>query len=492
MTIDNALSSLANVFTFESMLFIIIGVFVGLVIGALPGLSVTLGVALMLPFTFGMSPTSGMLMLVGVYCSGIFGGSITAILLRTPGTAASIMTANDGYALAAQGKAYKALSMSLYASVIGGLLSGFSLLLIAPIIAKFALSLGSPEYFVIILFSLTVIAGISGNSLSKGLIMAFFGMLVSTIGIDPIVGNQRFVFGSYYLISGIDIIPALIGLFAISEILNQIERRAKSISVSKKINEGKFGLRKIKPYLKTIFKSSAIGIFFGAMPGIGGATASAVSYNEARRKSDNPEEFGQGSLDGIAASESANNGTTGVTLIPMMTLGIPGDIVTAVLLGALLIQGLVPGPQLFVKHGDFAYTVMFGFIVVNIIVFIIAKLTIRWFVKVTTIPTSLLYPVVLGLCLIGAYAVSNSLFPVIITVIFGVLGYILPKLEFPIIPILIGLILGPMAEASLRQSLILSDGSMLIFFQRPISVIFIVLILAITVFPIIKRKFSKN
>lgn len=492
MTIDNILISLGNLFTLESALFILIGVLFGLFIGALPGLSVTLGVALMLPFTFGLEPTTGLLMLLGVYCAGTYGGSITAVLLKTPGTAASIMTANDGYALTNQGKAYQALSMSLYASVIGGLLSGFSLLLIAPLIAKVALSLGSAEYFVIVLFSLTVIAGISGKSLSKGLIMAFFGMLIATIGIDPIVGTHRFNFGNYYLISGIDIIPALIGLFAISEILNQIEKKAKFISLNKKIKEEKFGFRQIKPYLRTILKSSGIGIFFGAMPGIGGATAAAVSYNEARRKSDTPEKFGEGSLDGVAASESANNGTTGATLIPMMTLGIPGDIVTAVLLGALLVQGLVPGPQLFVKHGEFAYTVMFGFIAVNIAMFIVARFTLRWFTKVTVIPTWILYPIVLGLCLVGSYAVSNSLYPVVIAIIFGILGYVLPKLEFPTIPILIGLILGPLAESSLRQSLMISDGSISIFFTRPISLAFIIFTVFTLSLPFIKKKLSKS
>ncbi len=489
---ENILFGLLQVFEWKHLLAMIAGVSFGMIIGALPGLSVPMGVALMLPFTFGLPPTIGMLLLVGVYCAGVYGGSISAILLKTPGTAASAATAADGFALTQQGKAGKALNMALYSAVSGGLISGFILLLVAPQIAKFALSFGPPEYFALALFGMTVIAGVSGKSLGKGLVMGCFGMLIATVGIDPIDGVPRFNFGTNFLISGIDLIPALIGLFAISELLNQIEKKTKALSVKVKYEKDRFGWSDYKPHTKTIFKSSLIGGIIGAIPGAGAAISSFISYNEARRTSKDPESFGKGSLDGIAAAVSGGNGTTGSTLIPMMTLGIPGDVVTAVLLGALLIQGLKPGPELFTNHGNLVYTVMIGVIVVNLILFVQAKLAIRWFAKITQIPSSILLPIVFGLCLLGSFSVTNSLTSVGITLFFGVLGYILPKYGYPVTPILIAMILGPLAETSLRQSLILSEGSYLIFFMRPIPVIFILLIVLLFVIPLLKGKWGNR
>ncbi len=479
--------SLLQIFSLQNLMFMLIGILVGIVAGGLPGISVTLAVALMIPFTFTLPPEAAILMLIGVYCAGTYAGSVGAVLLKTPGTPASAATAEDGFALAQQGKAGKALNMSLYASVAGGLISGVILLFAAPQVAKFALNFGPPEYFALALFGLTIIASVSGKSLSKGLIMACLGMLVAVVGMDPITGSTRLTFNVPELLSGINLVPALIGLFAISEILNQIEKGIKKISATNSIEKEKFGWKDLLPYKKTIVKSSLIGSIIGAVPGTGGAIASFISYNEARRSSKSPGEFGKGSMDGVAASESGNNGTTGATLIPMLTLGVPGDVVTAVLLGSLLIQGIQPGPQLFETHGTLVYTIMLGFILVNILLFFVVKSTLRWFEKITLIPTNILLPIILTLCLFGSYAFNNSMSSVWIAIVFGIIGYILPKFGYPVVPMLIAIILGPMAESSFRQALVMSGDSLSIFVQRPIAAIFLALAVLSAVVPVYSR-----
>ncbi|MFS0575714.1 tripartite tricarboxylate transporter permease [Sporosarcina sp. 179-K 3D1 HS] len=484
---NELLGSLIHVFAWQNLLFMVIGIFVGLVAGGLPGISVTLAVALMIPFTFGLPPEAAILMLIGVYCAGTYAGSVGAVLMKTPGTAASAATAEDGFALAQQGKASSALNMSLYASVAGGLISGLILLFAAPQVAKFALNFGPPEYFALALFGLTIIASISGKSLAKGIVMACLGMLVAVVGIDSITGSARLTFNVTTLLSGINIVPALIGLFAIAEILRQVEKGAKSISTTTEVEKEKFGWNNLMPYKKTIFKSSIIGAIIGAIPGTGGAIASFISVNEAKRSSKTPEEFGKGSMDAVAASESGNNGTTGATLIPMLTLGVPGDVVTAVLLSSLLIQGIQPGPQLFETHGPLVYTIMFGFILVNILMFFIVKSTIRWFSTITLIPSYVLFPLIFVLCLVGSYAFNNSMSSVWIALVFGVIGYILPKFGYPVIPMVIAIILGPMAEQAFRQSLVMSGDSLLIFIQRPIAAVFLVLAFLSAFLPIYNR-----
>lgn len=475
MSLDFLTQIMASVFEWNNLIFMFVGVLFGMIIGALPGMSVTLGVALMLPFTFGMEASAGILLLIGVYCSGTYGGSLTAILLKTPGTAASAATAEDGFAMAQQGRANEALNIALYASVMGGLISGIALLFIAPQVASFALKFSAPEYFMLAIFGLTTIAGVSGKSISKGLVMACIGMLVAGIGIDPVSGTTRMYFGLNDLLRGIDIVPVLIGLFAISEMFNQIERRSTQLALDTNFKRKPFKIRQLKEHVKTIVKSSFIGTIVGAIPGTGGGISAFISLNEAKRVSKKPESFGKGNPEAIAAAESGNNGTTGATLIPMLTLGIPGDVVTAVLLGALMIQGLAPGPELFTNHGDLVYTVMIGFIVVNIMMFFVGKFMVKYAEKITLIPSIILYPSVLGLCLVGAYSSNNSMSAVVIALVFGVIGYILPKYGYPLAPLLIAMILGPLAETSLRQSLVFSDGSFLIFFQRPISLVFVVL-----------------
>ena len=474
----------------------IIGVAVGIVVGALPGLSATLAVALMLPFTFSLDATSGILLLIGAYCGGVYGGSITAILIKTPGTPASVASVADGFSLTKKGRAYEALMASLYASVIGGMLSGLALLFIAPLIAKLAVNFGPPEYFALAVFGLTIIASVSGKSLAKGLLMAGIGLLICCVGIDPYEGQTRFVFGQSFLYSGIGMVPVMIGVFAIAEVFNQIEVHIKSVAaefgdVSVKVNK-KMGLREMVPYVGGLIKASITGIIIGAIPGTGGAIASFLAYNNEKTASKNPDEFGKGSMAGLVAAEAAKNATTGSTLIPMLTLGIPGDTVTAILLGALTIHGLSTGPKLFTDYGVLVYTVIIGFFVVNIIMLIQGKLAIRWFARITSVPSAILMPIILILCLVGAYSSNNNWMSVWIAINSGFLGYILQKFQFPMAPLLIAMVLESLTEMSLRQSLIMSDGSVSIFFTRPICLIFLILAVGSVCLPLVKDKLRKK
>ena len=488
MLLENILTGLVNLLSWEVLLFINVGLVLGIIFGALPGLTATMGVALFMPITFGMDPIVGITMLLGIYCGGIYGGSITAILIKTPGTPASAATVLDGYTLSQKGQAGKALHMALVASTIAGLFSALILLLVAPQLAKVALKFGPPEYFSLAIFGLTIIASVCSKNMFKGIMMGCLGMYVSMIGLDEIGGMPRFLFGTLNLAGGVKLIPALIGLFAISEILNKVKVGDFRIIEANKFVGGKVTWAELKFSLKTIFKSSAIGTFIGAVPGTGAAIASFLSYNEAIRSSKTPEKYGTGYLDGVAASEAGNNGVTGATLIPLLTLGIPGDTVTAVLLGALMMQGLQPGPALFRDFAPVVYTIMVSLIFVNIFMFIQGKAFVRIFANVTKIPVNLLLPILMILCVTGAYAENNTMFDVWMMFIFGAGGYILIRNGFPVTPLLLARILGPMAEISMRQSLILSQGSYSIFFTRPICLFFLVFSVASILFAVLKKE----
>lgn len=481
------------VFSLKNLLLMSIGTIVGMGFGATPGLTVTLGVVMVLPFTFSLSPESAILILTGVYCAGTYAGSISAILINTPGTPSSVATCWDGYQLTKQGKSYEALSIALNSSVLGGLMSAISLLFFAPYIAKFALRFGPPEKFALVFFGLTIISRVSGKDIKKGLLAAFFGLLVSTVGMDPMTGLPRFTFNIMFLYGGIGMIEVFIGLYAIAEIFNQISKDTKRIELPKDSVKRKiFSWLNIVPYFKTVVKSSVIGIIVGAIPGTGGSIASFIAYDEAKRSSKNPGSFGKGNPEGVAAAESANNGVTAATLIPTLTLGIPGNAVSAIYLGALLVHGLTPGPQLFVRQADLMYTIIFGFFIANIIMYLQGLVAINWFQKIVAIPRSILLPTLLVMCLVGSYALSNSLYSIVISLIFGCIGYAMIRFKYPTAPMVIAIILGPMAETSLRQSLLLSDGSFTIFFSRPISLFFILLILFAGFWPTISKKILKK
>jgi putative tricarboxylic transport membrane protein len=481
-----------NLFSWQNLLYINIGLAAGIVIGALPGLTATMGVALLLPLTYGLDSLTGMLLLLGVYCGGIYGGSITAILIKTPGTPASAATVLDGYPLAQQGRAGEALNMALVASTIGGLFSALMLLLIAPQLARFALQIGPAEYFSLAVFGLTIISSVSGKSIVKGLITGLFGMLIASVGLDPVGGFDRLTFGVPQLAGGINLIPAMIGLFAVSEILQKAKDLDLPMEATGELKKAKLPKGSLISSLRTILKSSAIGTFIGAVPGTGAAIASFLSYNEAKRSSKTPEKFGEGYLEGIAASESGNNGVTGATMIPLLTLGIPGDTVTAVLLGALMLHGITPGPQLFVKQKEWVYAIMAGLFIVNVFMFFQGKFFSRIFVNVTKIPSRVMIPALFALCLIGAFAVNNSVFDVFVMLFFGILAYILNHFDFPTTPMVIAIVLGPMAESNMRRALTISEGNYLTFVTRPICAFFIALSLFTFLTPFAKQYMAKR
>jgi putative tricarboxylic transport membrane protein len=398
------------------------------------------------------------------------------------------VTSWDGYPLTKQGRASEALDAALKASVIGGLISGLLLLLFAPQVAKWALRFGPPEMFSLTFLGLAVIARVSGNTPIKGLVAAAFGLLFAAVGIDTISGIARFTFGMSSLYGGFDIIPVCIGLFAIAEIFIQIEKRAKYIVPEEIKSAGKYSWKQMIPKTFLLIKASLIGGVVGAIPGTGGSVASFIAYDDAKRSSKNPELFGKGSLEGILVAEAANNGVTGGTLIPTFTLGIPGSSAAAIYLGALMIHGLTPGPQLFQFEGQLMYTIFFAFFFINVIMYFMGSVAAKWALKVLAIPSSILYPVVLAFCLIGGYAVNGTMIGVNVSLFFGVIGYLMLKNGYPTAPMVIAIILGPKVEEALRQSLVLSDNDPSIFFTRPISLTFIIIILLTSIIPVIKRR----
>ncbi len=463
-TIQSAFSIFA---TWDNAFVLGLGVIIGTFVGAVPGMTTPMAVALTLPFTFTMAPVTGILLLLGVYKGGIYGGSITAILINAPGTPAASCTVLDGYPLAKKGEARRALDIALYASCIADLISNLSLILFAGMLAGLALAFGSPEVFTLIMFSLTIIAGVSGDQLLKGLCSACMGLLLATVGLDLIYGTNRFVFGEVQLMSGFTFIPVLIGLFAVPEIIAYYGRAETSREHNPLAGKGATWTD-LRSCLKTIVRGSFIGVILGAIPGIGGAPAAFLSYAEAKRTSPNGNKFGAGEIEGVAAAESGNNGVAGATLIPLLALGIPGDIITAIILGAFMIHGLRPGPLLFQENLSLIYALFMGIMLSSLFLLIVGKFSIRIISKIADIPHKLLFPVVLTLCVFGAYAVNNTIFDVGVMFAMGAVGFAMLKLEIPPAPFLIAFILGPLLEDNFRQSLLLSKGSYGIFFSSEI------------------------
>ncbi|MDH6669702.1 putative tricarboxylic transport membrane protein [Paenibacillus sp. LBL] len=493
---DLLLQGLGNVFQPEVILLLIGGVIIGIIIGALPGLTATMGVALFLPVTFGMDAVTGVLLLIGVYFGSIYGGSIAAILLNTPGTPASAATALDGHAMTKQGKAGKALGYAAIASGVGGLISVLMLILIAPQLAGVALNFSAPEMFGLALFGLSIISSVSGGSVLKGLIAGVFGILISTIGMDPMTSYPRFTYDQLSLLNGFSFIPVMIGLFAVSEALVIMEGE---IGVGDKIKKiiANYVLPKwneLKRLWFSMIRSGFIGTIIGIIPGAGADIAAFVSYNEGKRflKKEEKETYGKGNPKGIVSAEAANNGVTGGAMIPLLTLGIPGDAVAAILLGALVVQGIQPGPQLFATSGELVYTLFAGMIIANILMVIFGISGIRLFVKILLVPKKMLAPLILILSTIGAYAISNNIFDVFTMLVAGIIGYFMKKYGFPASPIVLALILGPMAESEFRRSLVMSEGSYSIFLERPIALGFIIIAVLSLILPLVWGKLKKN
>ena len=466
-------------FTLENILWINIGVFIGSVFAAIPGLSVILCVILFLPVTYSMTAIPGMMFLLGIYCAGGYGGSVSAILINTPGTPHAAATMLDGHPLSEQGRTKAALKIALYASTFGGISSALMLLFLGPQVARVAAQLGTAEYFMVCVFGLTIIAGVSGKSIIKGLISACLGLLISCVGSDPMTSYDRFTFGISRLYLGLDLAVCLIGLFALVEIMSKAEKRLDRLNLdtTQIKDDGIITKEEYKRMARPMLLSSLIGVMVGIIPGTGASEASWFSYNTAKNMSKHPEEFGHGSVEGIAAAEAANNAVTGATLIPLLTLGIPGDGTVAIMLSALMINGLNPGLTLFTTQGNIMYAIMLGLILVNIFMLLQGKFLTRLFAKVVSIPQEILTPIIVIFCFAGAYSVNENFFDVGVALIFGMLAWILRKLELPPVPILLGLVLGSMTETNFRRALLISNGNPKIFFSSVYCIIFLVLIL---------------
>ncbi len=465
-------------FTLQNILWINIGVFIGAVFAAIPGLTVILCVILFLPVTYSMSAIPGMMFLLGIYCAGGYGGSVSAILINTPGTPHAAATMLDGHPMSKQGRTKAALKIALYASTFGGIFSALALLFLGPQVARFAAQLGTPECFMVCVFGLTIIAGVSGKSMIRGIIAACLGLLIACIGSDPMTSYDRFTFGVGRLYLGLDLAVCLIGLFALVEIVSRAEKKPEELHMdtAKMHDNGLITKDEYKRMARPTILGSLIGVIVGIIPGTGASEASWFSYSQARNLSKKPEEFGHGSVEGIAASESANNAVTGATLIPLLTLGIPGDGTVAIMLSALMINGLNPGLSLFTTQGDIMYAIMLGLILVNIFMLLQGKVLTPLFAKVVSIPQEILTPIIVIFCFAGAYSVNKNYFDVAVALVFCVLAWLLRKLDMPPVPILLGLVLGKMTETNFRRALLISNGSPSVFFSSVYCWIFIALI----------------
>ncbi len=480
-------------FTIENILWINIGVFIGSVFAAIPGLTVILCVILFLPFTYQMTAIPGMMFLLGIYCAGGYGGSVSAILINTPGTPHAAATMLDGHPLSKQGRTKAALKIALYASTFGGVFSALMLLFLGPQVARVAAQLGTAEYFMVCLFGLTIIAGVSGKSMIKGIISACIGLLLSCVGTDPMTGYDRLTFGIGRLYMGLDLAVCLIGLFALVEILAKAELKPDALHLDTKKMEdnGVITKEEYKRIVRPVLLSSLIGSLVGIIPGTGASEASWFSYNTAKNMSKHPEEFGHGSVEGIAAAESANNAVTGATLIPLLTLGIPGDGTVAIMLSALMINGLNPGLSLFTTDGDIMYAIMLGLILVNLFMLLQGKFLTRLFAKVVSIPQEILTPIIVIFCFAGAYSVNKNYFDVAVALVFAIIAWVLRKLDMPAVPILLGMVLGNMTETNFRRALLISNGNPSIFFSSIYCIIFLVLIV-VAVGTIVRGKLNER
>ncbi|MFO7724238.1 MAG: tripartite tricarboxylate transporter permease [Oceanipulchritudo sp.] len=469
------MTAVSEVLTPTILMFMVMGVAIGILAGSLPGITDPMVLGLAIPFTFGMQPLPALLLLLGIHFGALYGGAITAILVNTPGTPASAATALDGYPLTRAGQPRKALQMSVLASFTGAIVSCIALITLTPLLATVALRFSPAEYFALGVFGLSVVAGVAGSSLSRGFFVATLGVFLSMIGTDPMSGTERFTFGIPQLIDGVNLIAALIGLFAISEVLNQFLHVGHSRQSLDKLNSGSpLNLREIRTSGWTMIKSGAIGSFIGSLPGTGAVISSFLCYNEAMRKSKTPERFGKGSLDGVAAASAGAKGTESAALIPLLTFGIPGDVGSAILLGAMILHGVRVGPELFMKSGTLVASLFFGIAILALVVLVLGWYGSRLFANVVKIPPSRLFPVILVLIGTGTYTLSNDMFNVWVAAGFGVLGFLMQKTGFPIPPLLLGLILGPIIEKNFLLAMAATGGDLPAVISRPLTLLILV------------------
>lgn len=476
------LQAMQTVLTPRILLLVAVGATSGIIIGALPGLTVTMATALLVSVTFGWSMTDALAMIMGVFCGGVYGGSISAVLLNIPGAPAAVATVFDGYPIAKRGEAGYALGLARLASFVGGLLGTLALATCAPVLARFALGFGPFEYLMLILLGLTIIGSVSQGSFLKGMIAGFIGLFISTIGMDPVYGIGRFTFGSVRLMGGVNFIPALIGLFGMSEVFAQLRTGSAGVKPITSFGRVVPRLRDVLKMWGLCIRSALIGTWVGALPGIGGEIAALMAYDSAKRTVRKPSRpFGEGAIEGVIAPEVANNACIGGALIPMLTLGIPGDAVTAVMIGAFMVHGMRPGPLLMQYSAGMFWLIVALSLVANVAFLLIGLIITRYAPRILSIRKEILMPIVMMLCVVGSFALQNSMFDVLIMLACGVLGYVLRSLEFPVGPVVIGIVLGNMADSELRRSIIMSRGDVSgTFLTRPVAVVlFIVLVVQV-------------
>jgi putative tricarboxylic transport membrane protein len=452
-----------------NLLFAVTGCIMGTLVGVLPGLGPSTAIAILIPVTFVLDPTPAIIMLAAIYYGSQYGGTITSVLINTPGEAASAVTCIEGYEMAKQGRAGSALSIAAIGSFFGGTVSTLALMLIALPLTRLALKFGPPESFALIVMALSLVTALAGQSIARAMISAMLGLLIGMAGVDPSSGVPRFTFGQVGLLDGFGIVPVAMGLFGISEILLNAENPARRV-FDTKLSSLFLTRKDLKDSIAPIIRGAGIGFFFGVIPGIGGVVPTFMSYIAEKKLSKTPEKFGTGVIEGVAGPETANNASCGGALVPLFTLGIPGSPSVAILMGAFMMNGLIPGPFLFRDHAEFVWAVIASMYIGNLILVILNLPLIPIWVSILKIPYSLLFGLILLFCVVGAYGEDNSVFGIGIMLGFGLLGYLAKKLDFPIAPLILTMILGPMMERGLRQSLEMSQGDFSIFFSSPISV----------------------
>jgi putative tricarboxylic transport membrane protein len=485
MELNDLLFGFSIALTPTNLMFALLGAFLGTVIGALPGIGPSAGVAVLLPVTFGMPPVTAMIMLAGIYYGAMYGGTITSVLINTPGESASVMTTLDGYQMALKGRAGAALGMAAIGSFIAGTVSVVLLMVAAPPLADLAITFGPPEYFALMVLGLTTLASLTGGSMVKGLLMAVAGLTLGTIGIDLMIGAPRFTFENVNLLDGLDFLPVAVGLFAIGELLFNIYRPIRSEPIKAKLSGLVPTRQDWRDSRGAVARGTAIGFFVGMLPGAGATIASFLAYGTEKRVSKRPEQFGTGVIEGVAAPESANNAASTGALVPLMALGIPGSGTTAVMLGALTLYGMQPGPLLMSTHPDVFWGLVASMYVGNVMLLILNLPLAPLFASILRIPYSVLIPIIIGIALFGVYSVENSLFNVGVTVFFGGLGFVMRLYGYPPAPLVLALVLGPMLEKALRQSLQMSLGSPEIFVTRPVSALILAFALLAILFPLV-------
>lgn len=497
-SLTHLLSGFSIATTIQNLSYCLIGAIVGTLIGVLPGLGPIAGIALLIPATFSLNPTSAIIMLAGIYYGAMYGGSTTSILLNVPGETASCITCLDGYQMAQKGRAGPALAICAIGSFIAGTIGIFGLVFLAPPLASAALAFGPPEYFSLMVFGFIVLSNVTGKSLIKSLIMAVVGLIIGTVGLDPVTGDARFSFGSAYLLGGIEFVAVAIGLFGIGEVLTNIEQPFEMLE--QKVIVPRFrdlypSVKDLKKSIGAILRGAGLGFGVGLIPGPAPVIATYASYMVERKISKHPEQFGKGAIEGVAGPESANNSACQAAFIPLFVLGIPFAPPTAILLGALLIHGINPGPTMIAEHPNLFWGVIASMYIGNFILLLLNLPFVPFFANILRIPKKILLPLIMLFCITGMFSVNNSVYDIWVMLIFGVLGYLLRKLAFEAAPLLLALVLGPKLEVAFRQSLMISHGDFGIFLNRPISLSFLIataLFLCMPVLTMLIKRFKRG